>query len=108
MQAVYQSILHLSWVDNLLDVVRALFIKEFGKDLRKSTTTTKVDYSGFNQTFDALVAKLDKSSGEAIARQSEPESTSTGELTPPSSSAGTEDGLDQPPLPPVPGFKKGM
>lgn len=102
--AVYQSLLHLSWVEDLLDVVRSLFVKEYGKELKK-TNAVKVDYSEFGHTFDALVAKLDKTSGDA-ARFSENDSTSAAELTPPSSSAGTEDGLDEPPPPPVPGLKK--
>jgi len=41
--AAYQSILHLNWVDNLLDVVRGLFIKEFGKELRKQAGQTVQD-----------------------------------------------------------------
>lgn len=102
--AVYQSILHLSWVDNLLDVTRALFIKQFAKDVKKANTS-RIDCSPFGQTFDALVAKLDKTSTEPIAR-SDQDSTDATELTPPSSSAGTEDGMDEPPPPPVPGLKK--
>ncbi|GAB7348094.1 hypothetical protein MBLNU459_g6119t1 [Dothideomycetes sp. NU459] len=102
--AVYQSILHLSWVDNLLDVSRALFVKEYAHGLKKPNTS-KLDCSFFDQTFDALVNKLDKTSAEPLAR-SEQDSTSAAELTPPSSSAGTEDGLDEPPPPPVPGLRK--
>ena len=100
--AAYQSILHLNWVDNLLDVVRGLFIKEFGKELRKPGRT---DCSGFGPTFDALVAKLDTTSSEQRAAVSESESVSAVEFTPPSSN-GTENGLDEPPPPPVPGLKK--
>lgn len=84
-----------------------MFVKEYGKELKKPNTS-RINCSDFGPTFDALVAKLDKSSGDLAARQSETESASASELTPPSSSAGTEDGLDDaPPPPPVPGFKKG-
>jgi len=100
--AAYQSILHLNWVDNLLDVVRGLFIKEFGKELRKPGRT---DCSGFGPTFDALVTKLDKTSSEQSAAVSESESVSAVELTPPSST-NEENGFDEPPPPPVPGLKK--
>jgi len=103
--AVYQSILHLSWVDNLLDVTRSLFVKQYAKDLKRSTTTN-LDCSQFGYTFDALVNKLDKTSTDPLTR-SEQDSTSGHELTPPSSSAGTEDDpLDDPPPPPVPSLKK--
>ena len=35
-QAVYQSILHLSWVDKLLDNIKTLFIGLYKKQLQKS------------------------------------------------------------------------
>lgn len=105
---MYQSLLHLSWVDNLLDVARALFVKEYGQEVKKPKVG-KLDCSAFGQTFSALVAKLDTSAVDAPARLSEQDSTSPSELTPPSSTTGTEDGLDEPPLPPVPApaFKRG-
>lgn len=101
---MYQSLLHLSWVDNLLDVVRSLFVKEYGRDLKKSDSK-RPNLSGFTATFEALVAKLDRTSGDT-ARSSENESASAPELTPPSSTEGTEDGQDEPPPPPVPGLRK--
>lgn len=105
MQAVYQSLLHLSWVDNLLTAVRALFIKQYGTELKK-THVTGLDCSDFDQTFDALVRKLDTGS---TRRQSEPDSdTGPAELTPPSSTTSANgDAADDEP-PPVPGaqFKK--
>ncbi|KAF2155684.1 P-loop containing nucleoside triphosphate hydrolase protein [Myriangium duriaei CBS 260.36] len=103
--AVYQSLLSLSWVDDLLDVVRGIFIKEFSSDLKKANRS-KLSYSSFDRTFDALVNKLDKTSSETGARPSDTESASEVQLTPPSSSAGTEDGVEEQPPPPVPGFKR--
>lgn len=101
--AVYQSILHLSWVDNLLDVVRGLFIKQYGNDL-KIQKTTKLDSSNFTPTFDALVQKLDKTQSSAPRPDDQDlETDSPADLTPPSSSAG--DDQDHPP-PPAPALKK--
>ncbi|KAK4994221.1 hypothetical protein LTR28_000960, partial [Elasticomyces elasticus] len=68
-----------------------------------SSKLNTVDCRDFDETFDALVQRLDKTAGEP--RQSEPDTSAT-ELTPSSSSAGTEDGMDEPPPLPVPSFKK--
>lgn len=99
---MYQSLLHLSWVDNLLSAAKALFTKQFATELKKQHLT-KLDCRDFDQTFDALVRKLDTGS---IRRQSEASSEGLVELTPPSStaSANGEEVLDAPP--PVPGLKK--
>ncbi|KAG8631039.1 hypothetical protein KVT40_000179 [Elsinoe batatas] len=102
--AVYQSLLSLSWVDQLLDVVRGLFIKEFSAQLKKPNKSTQ-DYSRFTSTFDALVTKLDANAGNDATRPSDSESLSETQLTPPSSSGGTEDGKEDAP-PPVPGLRK--
>ncbi|KAF4551662.1 Signal recognition particle receptor subunit alpha-like protein [Elsinoe fawcettii] len=102
--AVYQSLLSLSWVDQLLDVVRGLFVKEFSAQLKKPNKSTQ-DYSRFTPTFDALVTKLDATSGNDATRPSDSESQSETQLTPPSSSGGTEDGTEDAP-PPVPGLRK--
>jgi signal recognition particle receptor subunit alpha len=100
--AVYQSILNLSWVDNLLDVVRGLFVKQFGSHL-KLKNTTKLDCSNFTPTFDALVQKLDKTQSQAPRSDDHDlETDSPADLTPPSSSAGDE---DHPP-PPAPTLLK--
>lgn len=92
----------MSWVDNLLSAAKALFTKQYATELKKQHLT-KLDCRDFNQTFDALVRKLDTGS---IRRQSEASSEGPVELTPPSStaSANGEEALDAPP--PVPGLKK--
>ncbi|KAK5175343.1 uncharacterized protein LTR77_000482 [Saxophila tyrrhenica] len=105
---VYQSLLHLSWVDDLLTAVRALFTKQYATELKKPHATT-VNCRDFDQTFDALVRKLDTGS---TRRPSEPDSDAGPvELTPPSSTASAgEDGVDDedapPPIPTAPQFKK--
>lgn len=99
---MYQSLLHLSWVDNLLSAAKALFTKQYATELKKQHLT-KLDCRDFDQTFDALVRKLDTGS---IRRQSGASSDGPAELTPPSStaSANGEEALDAPP--PIPGLKK--
>ena len=104
-KAVYQSLLHLSWVDNLLTAVRALFTKQYATELKKPNVT-KIDCSDFDQTFDALVRKLDTGS---TRRQSGPDSdTGPAELTPPSSTASASGDAAEDEAPPAPGaqFKK--
>lgn len=104
---MYQSLLHLSWVDNLLVAVRALFTKQYARQL-KDSHLTKLDCSDFDHTFDALLRKLDTGS---TRRQSESDSDAeTPELTPPSNNASTlDEGFDDEQPPPQPGvgiFKK--
>ena len=92
----------MSWVDNLLSAAKALFTKQYATELKKQHLT-KLDCRDFDQTFDALVRKLDTGS---TRRQSEASSDGPVELTPPSSTASQngEEALDAPP--PVPGYKK--
>ncbi|KAK3636728.1 hypothetical protein LTR56_014029 [Elasticomyces elasticus] len=99
--AVYQSLLHLSWVENLLTAVKGLFLKSYGPEL-KNGHTLRINTAQWDQTFDALVSRLDTGS---TRRQSDAlDSEGPSELTPPSSSAGDEG--DEPPPVPAPLFKK--
>ncbi|KAK4954815.1 hypothetical protein LTR10_007007 [Elasticomyces elasticus] len=99
--AVYQSLLHLSWVENLLTAVKGLFLKSYGPEL-KNGHTLRINTAQWDQTFDALVSRLDTGS---TRRQSDAlDSEGPTELTPPSSSAGDEG--DEPPPVPTPLFKK--
>ncbi|KAK5725827.1 hypothetical protein LTR15_004017 [Elasticomyces elasticus] len=99
--AVYQSLLHLSWVENLLTAVKGLFLKSYGPEL-KNGHTLRINTAQWDQTFDALVSRLDTGS---TRRQSDAlDSEGPSELTPPSSSAGDEG--DEPPPVPTPLFKK--
>lgn len=95
--------LHLSWVDNLLTAVKALFVKEYGAALSRENPAS-IDTRAFNPTFEALVRKLDTGSTRPTAA-SEQDSESQIELTPPSSSASIASD-DAPPPPPVPQFLK--
>ncbi|KAK0346479.1 hypothetical protein LTR59_007525 [Friedmanniomyces endolithicus] len=99
--AVYQSLLHLSWIESLLTAVKGLFTKAYGQEL-KTPHTLKVNTAQWDPTFDALVNRLDTGS---TRRQSDTiDSEGPTELTPPSSSAG--DDADEPPPVPAPLFRK--
>ncbi|KAK1808869.1 hypothetical protein LTR12_016763 [Friedmanniomyces endolithicus] len=99
--AVYQSLLHLSWIESLLTAVKGLFIKAYGQEL-KAAHTLKVNTAQWDPAFDALVNRLDTGS---TRRQSDTiDSEGPTELTPPSSSAG--DDADEPPPVPAPLFRK--
>ena len=96
---MYQSLLHLSWIDKLLDNIRALFTELYRDQLKQPHTTS---FNGkFDSYFDRQVQELEKLDDGSSARPSEP--TSSVELTPPSSSGGDPD--DAPP--PIPGLRKG-
>ncbi|EON68804.1 hypothetical protein W97_08062 [Coniosporium apollinis CBS 100218] len=97
--AVYQSLVHLTWIDKLLDNVRALFT-ELYKDQLRQPYTSAVDCP-FDDYFDRQVQELEKTADRTATRPFEP--TPTVEFTPPSSS-GTDNGPDAPP--PMPGLRK--
>lgn len=57
--AVYQHLLHLSWVDDLLEVVRDVFVKDYRASIEVAEAGS-IDCSDFDRTYDAILAKLDK------------------------------------------------
>ncbi|KAH7116959.1 signal recognition particle, alpha subunit, N-terminal-domain-containing protein [Dendryphion nanum] len=76
--AVYQSLVHLTWIDKLLDNVRALFVGLYGEQL-KSKQSSIVDTKKFGSFFERQIQELEKST-EGSASLS-----SNVKLTPPSS-----------------------
>ncbi|KAJ6788028.1 hypothetical protein PWT90_06223 [Aphanocladium album] len=58
---VYRSLLHLSWVDKLVDNIRTIFVSLYGEQLKKPHTTL-VECHGFDDYFDQQLRELDKSS----------------------------------------------
>ena len=58
-QAVYRSLLHLSWIDKLVDNIRTLFVDLYGDQLRKPNTTQIQIH--FDEYFDQQVRELEKS-----------------------------------------------
>ncbi|MCJ1395206.1 hypothetical protein MMC18_008089 [Xylographa bjoerkii] len=92
-QAVYQSLLQLSWLDKLLDNIKTLFVDLYGDQLRKPHTS--VIECDFDAYFDQQLRELEGS----VNSGAPPPKLSENDLTPSSSS----DAGDEPP-PPVPSF----
>src|SRR5579859_2820137 len=63
-QAVYQSLLHLTWVDKLLDNIRAIFVNVY-KDQLKAADVTARTYP-FDPYFDQQMKELEANTGEAV------------------------------------------
>lgn len=65
--AVYQSLLHLTWVDKLLDDVRTIFVEVYRGQLEE------LDYAAqkypFDKYFDEELRRLDQSTGGAVTTQ---------------------------------------
>jgi len=59
-QAVYRSLLHLSWIDKLVDNIKTIFVDLYGDQLRKPHTT--VVECHFDEYFDQQVRELEKTS----------------------------------------------
>ncbi|KAF2712018.1 P-loop containing nucleoside triphosphate hydrolase protein, partial [Pleomassaria siparia CBS 279.74] len=72
--AVYQSLVHLTWIDKLLDNVRALFVDKYGEQLKKEHTSV-VNCDTFGTYFDRQIQQLEGAD----------DSTPSVKLTPPSS-----------------------
>ncbi|RMY04458.1 hypothetical protein D0866_15338 [Hortaea werneckii] len=99
---LYNALINLSWVDDLLAAVKTLFLKQYGAELKKPDRV-HLNTHQFDQTFDALIKRLD--TGSTARRQSESEDPA--ELTPPSSSAGEDHDTErEEPPPPPPGVLK--
>ncbi|KAF4124779.1 signal recognition particle receptor subunit alpha [Geosmithia morbida] len=64
MQVVYRSLLHLSWVDKLVDNIRTIFVSLYG-DLFTRPHATAVDCSNFDDYFDQQLQELDRSGASA-------------------------------------------
>ncbi|PHH89374.1 hypothetical protein CDD83_6196 [Cordyceps sp. RAO-2017] len=59
--AVYRSLLHLTWVDKLVDNIRTIFVSLYGEQLKKPHTTI-VECTKFDDYFDQQLRQLDTSS----------------------------------------------
>ena len=97
-QAVYQSLLHLTWVDRLLENIRTLFVNVY-KDVLKQPNALVPSYP-FDPYYDQQMRELGKSTGEDVTagplrvelaiKKASPEEGNTG----------------GPPPPPIPGLLK--
>ncbi|KAM4065182.1 SRP54-type protein, GTPase domain-containing protein [Hirsutella rhossiliensis] len=59
--AVYRSLLHLTWVDKLVDNIKTIFVSLYGDQLKKPHTTI-VECTSFDDYFDQQLQELDASS----------------------------------------------
>ena len=99
---MYQSLLHLSWIDKLLDNIKIIFVDLYQDQLRKPHTS--VVECDFDSYFDQQVRELENSTEKSVQTAHR---TDTNDLTPPSSSEGAPNELSPPPIPGlVPGRQK--
>ncbi|CRK47044.1 hypothetical protein BN1723_007302, partial [Verticillium longisporum] len=56
--AVYRSLLHLSWIDKLVDNIKTLFVNLYGEQLKKPGTSI-VDCDKFDNYFDQQIKELE-------------------------------------------------
>ncbi|TVY69022.1 Signal recognition particle receptor subunit alpha-like protein [Lachnellula suecica] len=56
--AVYRSLLHLSWIDKLVDNIKTIFVDLYGDQLKKPNTT--IVECHFDEYFDQQVKELEK------------------------------------------------
>ncbi|KAH6697549.1 SRP54-type protein [Plectosphaerella plurivora] len=90
--AVYRSLLHLPWLDKLVDNIKTIFIDLYGQEINKPNTLI-VECDGFDQYFDQQLQELEGTGpqGESVHSEEElpkEEPTVSGNLG------------DEPPLPP--------
>ncbi|KAF4986528.1 hypothetical protein FGRMN_10803 [Fusarium graminum] len=64
--AVYRSLLHLSWVDKLVDNIKTIFVRLYGEQLTKPHTTL-IECHTFDEYFDVQLEELDQTSNKGPA-----------------------------------------
>lgn len=80
---VYRSLLHLSWVDKLVDNIKTIFVQLYGDQLTKPHTTL-VECHSFDEYFDQQLRELDRSSNiGTISPIQEEEAPSNGQQSAP-------------------------
>ncbi|KAL6721849.1 hypothetical protein ACLMJK_000954 [Lecanora helva] len=94
--AVYQSLLHLTWIDKLLDNIRIIFVDLYKDEVRKPhTSVVDCDFDGY---FDQQIKELEETAERNPQRGLQ---GTNGDPTPPPSS----DSANQALSPPLPGLK---
>lgn len=93
-KAVYQSLLHLSWIDKLLDNLKIIFVDLYKDQIRKPYIS--VIECDFDPYFDQQMRELEGGADQSQTSQS----LAIDELTPPSSSGADTEEVS----PPVPSF----
>lgn len=89
LQAVYRSLLHISWIDKLVDNIKVIFISLYGDQLKKPNTTI-VECIGFDKYFDQQLQEL-----EVAASKSDQKERAFQDQVP------SEDPGQEPPSPPT-------
>jgi signal recognition particle receptor subunit alpha len=102
MKAVYQSLLQITWIDKLLENVRALFT-ELYRDQLKKPNCSAIDCP-FDQYFERQVQELEKLDKDAGPQRSHDNPTI--DVTPPSSDANDNSADEMPPPPKPPALRK--
>jgi signal recognition particle receptor subunit alpha len=92
-KAVYRSLLHLSWIDKLVDNIKTLFVDLYGDQLKKPHTTLVECH--FDEYFDQQIRELENTGLNQDTRVAE--SAAPGEEAPPSLPQSFGD--EPPPLP---------
>ncbi|KAJ9155219.1 Fused signal recognition particle receptor [Pleurostoma richardsiae] len=64
--AVYRSLLHLSWIDKLVDNIKTIFVNLYGDQLTKPNTTI-VECNKFDEYFDQQLQELEQSGGKGVS-----------------------------------------
>jgi signal recognition particle receptor subunit alpha len=75
--AVYRSLLHLTWVDKLVENLKTIFISLYGEQLKKPHTTL-VECHSFDEYFDQQLLELDKT-GQNAPSSRPAEATASGQ-----------------------------
>ncbi|KAG9248672.1 signal recognition particle, alpha subunit, N-terminal-domain-containing protein [Calycina marina] len=89
--AVYRSLLHLSWIDKLVDNIKTLFVDLYGDQLKKPHTT--IVECHFDEYFDQQLRELEKTALNQDTKSAE--ASALLEKAPPSLSGNLG---DEPPL----------
>lgn len=97
-QAVYQSLLHLSWIDRLLDNIRVIFVNLYANQLKKPLTS--VVECSFDGYFDQQLKELEGSAEIDTQRKLHSHSDDF------ALQSKLDDGIEEPP-PPIPGLLSG-
>lgn len=97
LQAVYQSLLHLGWIDKLLDNISTIFIDLYKDQLRGKRA--RITVYRFDPYFEQQVRELEDNTGSVEAYTAEIEEKKDPLVS--SDNGG-------PPPPPIPGLKRGM
>ncbi|KAK1750225.1 signal sequence receptor alpha subunit [Echria macrotheca] len=61
--AVYRSLLHLSWIDKLVDNIKVIFVNLYGEQLKRPNTTI-VECVKFDEYFDQQLQELEQTAAK--------------------------------------------